>query len=35
MLLVGKDMFPGKKFSDGLYMIAVDSLDAKAQRRGS
>ncbi|MAJ24519.1 MAG: hypothetical protein CMP36_03310 [Rickettsiales bacterium] len=30
MLLVGKDMFPGKKFSDDLYMIAVDSLDSKA-----
>ena len=32
ILLVGKDMFPGKKFSDDLYMIAVDSLDAKAAK---
>ena len=32
MLLVGKDMFPGKRFSDDLYMIAVDSLDGKASK---
>ena len=32
MLLVGKDMFPGKRFSDDLYMIAVDSLDSKAAK---
>ena len=32
LLLVGKDMFPGKRFSDDLYMIAVDSLDAKAAK---
>ena len=30
MLLVSKDLFPGKKFSDELYMISVDSLDGKA-----
>ena len=30
MLLVAKDLFPGKKFSDELYMISVDSLDGKA-----
>lgn len=30
MLLVSKDLFPGKKFSDDLYMISVDSLDGKA-----
>ena len=30
MLLVGKDMFPGKRFTDDLYMIAIDSLDGKA-----
>ncbi len=30
MLLVSKDLFPGKKFSDDLYMIAVDSLDGKS-----
>ena len=30
MLLVVKDMFPGKRFSDDLYMIAIDSLDSKA-----
>ena len=28
--LVSKDLFPGKKFSDELYMISVDSLDGKA-----
>ena len=32
LLLVGKDMFPGKRFSDDLYMIAVDSLDSKATK---
>ena len=32
LLLVGKDMFPGKRFSDDLYMIAVDSLDSKASK---
>ena len=32
ILLVGKDMFPGKRFSDDLYMIAVNSLDAKAAK---
>ena len=30
MLLVSKDLFPSKKFSDELYMISVDSLDGKA-----
>ncbi|MBF95903.1 MAG: hypothetical protein CFH34_00380 [Alphaproteobacteria bacterium MarineAlpha9_Bin4] len=30
MLLVSKDLFPGNKFSDKLYMISVDSLDGKA-----
>ena len=30
MLLFSKDLFPSKKFSDELYMIAVDSLDGKA-----
>ena len=29
-VVIGKDMFPGKRFSDDLYMIAVDSLDGKA-----
>lgn len=32
MLLVGKDLFPMKRFSDDLYMIAVDSLDGKAAK---
>ncbi|MDA9558643.1 gluconate 2-dehydrogenase subunit 3 family protein [Alphaproteobacteria bacterium] len=32
MLLVVKDMFPAKRFSDDLYMIAIDSLDAKAEK---
>jgi hypothetical protein len=32
ILLVGKDMFPSKRFSDNLYMIAVDSLDSKAAK---
>ena len=32
ILLVGKDMFPSKRFSDELYMIAVDSLDSKAAK---
>ncbi len=30
MLLISKDLFPAKKFSDQLYMISVDSLDGKA-----
>ena len=30
MLLISKDLFPMKRFSDDLYMIAVDSLDGKA-----
>ena len=32
MLLVAKDMFPAKRFSDDLYMIAIDSLDLKAEQ---
>ena len=32
MLLVGKDLFPMDRFSDDMYMIAVDSLDAKAAK---
>ena len=32
ILLVGKDMFPSERFSDDLYMIAVDSLDSKAAK---
>ena len=30
LLLLSRDMFPSKKFSDDFYMIAIDSLDAKA-----
>lgn len=32
ILLVGKDMFPSERFTDDLYMIAVDSIDAKATK---